>query len=138
MAETQAKRFDYAAAVDRTGRVSAEGGAPVELGRGWSAEHLVLAGLGRCTVASLVHFARRRGIDVIASASVAGAVTKREDEERYAFVEIECRLDVQLEPEPPGEELDSLLASAEWGCFVGASLRPSPTYRWRVNSKDVE
>ena len=31
---------------------------------------------------------------------------------------------------PPGDELAALLAKAERDCFVGASLKPSPSYRW--------
>jgi organic hydroperoxide reductase OsmC/OhrA len=138
MSTGRTKRFEYAASVDRAGRVSAEGGAPVELGNGWSAEHLVLGGVVRCTIASLLYFARQRGVDAIAAGSASGAVTKPEDEERYRFVEIECRLDAQLDPELPSEELQALLASAEWGCFVSASLRQPPVYRWRVNGRDVE
>ena len=42
-------------------------------------------------------------------------------------------LDLELDPAPPGEELAALLAKAERDCFVGASLKPSPRYNWRVN-----
>jgi hypothetical protein len=34
---------------------------------------------------------------------------------------------------PPGDELPALLSKAERDCFIGASLKPSPRYRWRVN-----
>ena len=30
-------------------------------------------------------------------------------------------------------QAEALLESAEWGCFVGASLSPAPRYKWRVN-----
>jgi hypothetical protein len=30
-----------------------------------------------------------------------------------------------------------LIEQAERDCFVGASLDPSPRYRWRVNGSDV-
>jgi hypothetical protein len=30
-----------------------------------------------------------------------------------------------------------LLDSAEWGCFIGASLQPAPSYSWRVNGRDL-
>jgi organic hydroperoxide reductase OsmC/OhrA len=130
------KRLQYAVELDRTGRMAAEGGPPLELGRGWSAEHLVLAGLTRCSLTSLRYHAKRCGIEVAASGSASGVVTKRAEDGRYAFVEIECRLDVELEPELPGEELTALLAKAERDCFVGASLTVKPRYRWRVNGED--
>jgi hypothetical protein len=55
--------------------------------------------------------------------------------EGFAFVEIDVDLDLELEPLPRPEELQELLALAERDCFVGASLRPHPTYRWRVNGE---
>jgi organic hydroperoxide reductase OsmC/OhrA len=131
------KRFDYAIELDRGGRISAEGGAALELGRDWSAEHLVLAGLTRCSLTSLRYHAKRCGIDVTASGSASGVVAKREQDGRYAFVEIECRLEVELEPAPPGEELTALIEKAERDCFVGASLTVQPRYRWRVNGEDA-
>jgi organic hydroperoxide reductase OsmC/OhrA len=132
----EAKRFEYAASVDRAGRVSADGGAPVALGDEWAPEHLVLAGLARCTLASLAFHADRAKLDFIASASVAGVVTMREEDERYAFVEIDCRLEVELERELPGDELQALIVKAERDCFVGASLTVTPRYRWRIDGRD--
>lgn len=132
----EARRFEYAAAVDRAGRISAEGRAPVPLGDEWTPEHLVLAGLARCTLASLTYHARRIGLDLTASASAAGVVTRREEDERYAFVEIDCSLDVELERELPGDELHALVTNAERDCFVGASLTAEPSYRWRVDGSD--
>ena len=60
-------------------------------------------------------------------------VTRRPGDGRYAFVEIDVELELELEPPPPGEGLATLLAKAERDCFVGASLKPSPRYRWSVN-----
>jgi len=131
-----ARRFEYAAAVDRAGRISAEGRTPLPLDGGWKSEHLVLAGLARCTLASLTYHARRIGLDLSASASARGVVTRREEDERYAFVEIDCRLEVELERELPGDELHALVTKAERDCFVGASLTAKPSYRWRVNGSD--
>ena len=42
------------------------------------------------------------------------------------------RFEEFLEARDPAE-LAALLAKAERDCFVGASLKPSPRYRWRVN-----
>ena len=77
-------------------------------------------------------------VDFLASASASGLVTKRPDDERYAFVELNVEIDLELEPVPLHEELVALLEKAERDCFVGASLQPSPTYRWRINGADVE
>lgn len=62
-------------------------------------------------------------------------MARREDDGRYAFVELECRIDVELEPEPSADEVSALLAKAERDCFVGASLTARPGYRWRVNGE---
>ena len=77
-----------------------------------------------------------RASDLSASASASGVVTKREEDERYAFVEIDCRLEVELERELPGDELHALVTKSERDCFVGASLTAKPSYRWRVNGSD--
>ena len=64
-------------------------------------------------------------------------MTRREVQERYGFVSFECKLDVQLRGELAANELLNLLESAEWGCFIGASLDPAPKYSWRVNGRDL-
>jgi organic hydroperoxide reductase OsmC/OhrA len=124
-----AKRFEYAL----TERL----GDPPRAEEDWSPEHLVLAGLARCTLKSLDFHAKRTGVAASGTASAQGAVTKRETDGRYAFVELECGLDVELEPLPEDEVLAELLALAERDCFVGASLMPAPRYEWRVNGKLV-
>lgn len=132
MAKT-AKEFRYEIAQDRAGRVTAGDRAPLDLDDAWTPEHLVLAGLVRCTLQSLRFHANRAGVDFLAQASASGRVTKRDSDGRYAFVELEVSVDLELEPEPA--ELDELLAKAERDCFVGASLTPKPLYRWRVNGR---
>ena len=62
-------------------------------------------------------------------------MTRRDEDERYAFVEITAELDVELEPQP--DDVAELLAKAERDCFVGASLTAKPSYRWRVNGTAV-
>jgi hypothetical protein len=64
-------------------------------------------------------------------------VTRRPRDGRYAFVEIDVGLTLELEPTPPGDGLADLIAKAERDCFVGASLNPSPRYSWRVNGTEV-
>jgi organic hydroperoxide reductase OsmC/OhrA len=122
------KRFEYSVAVTS---------GALEPDPDWTPEHLVLAGLGRCTLKSLAFHAERRSISSAGEASAAGVVTKREEDDRYAFVEIECGLDVELEPAPEGDQLTELLDLAERDCFVGASLTEQPRYEWRVNGTVV-
>lgn len=137
MSSSAPKRFDYAAAVDRAGRITAEGGTPVALPDEWTPEALTLAGLARCTIKSLVYHARREGRDVTASASAAGIVTKRDADGRYAFVEVRCEIEAHIEPAPADDELPALLAKAERDCFISASLTVEPAYRWRVNGEKI-
>jgi organic hydroperoxide reductase OsmC/OhrA len=124
------KRFEYSA--------SAAHEQPLDPKADWSPEALVLAGLVKCSLASLEFFGARQKIEISGSGAADGVVAKRDADGRYGFVEILCGLDVTLEPKPDGEKLDALLASAEWGCFVGASLTVKPRYEWRVNGEVVE
>ena len=132
----RAKHFDYWISLDERGELTADGD-PVTIGGDISAEHLLLTALARCSISSLDHFARQKDVDVTTSAYASGTVTRREDQERYGFVSIECKLDVQLAGELTDDELRNLLESAEWGCFIGASLDPAPKYSWRVNGRDL-
>jgi uncharacterized OsmC-like protein len=129
----KAKEFRYAIGLDRTDRVTADGRSPVDLEAAWKPEHLLLAGLVRCTLQSLRFHAEPLGIDFLANGSASGMVTRRPEDGRYAFVEIDVELDLELDPPPPEGELAALLAKAERDCFIGASLEPSPSYSWRVN-----
>ena len=127
------KEFRYAIGLDRAGRLTADGSAPLDLAAEWTPEHLVLAGLVRCTLQSLRFHAEPLEIDFVANGSASGLVTRRPDDGRYAFVELAVKLELEVDPAPPGEELAALLAKAERDCFVGASLQPSPSYSWHVN-----
>jgi organic hydroperoxide reductase OsmC/OhrA len=132
------KRFEYAVAVDAAGTLRADGEAPIRPGDEWSPDHIFLAGLVTCVLTSLSYHARRAGIEAAGSGTARGVVTKREEDGRYAFVEIEAELDVALAPQPADGELDELLAKAERDCFVGASLTVTPSYRWTVGGLPVE
>jgi uncharacterized OsmC-like protein len=130
------KEFSYAIELDRAGRVTADGRAPLDLDAAWTPEHLVLAGLVRCTLQSLRFHATNAGVDFVASAAASGRVTKREADGRYAFAELD--VDLELEAEPlPADRLRDLIDKAERDCFIGASLCPPPRYRWRVNGSVV-
>lgn len=132
----RAKHFDYWISLDEAGGLSADG-TPVPIQGDVGAEHLLLAALAKCSISSLEHFARQKDVEVRASAYASGTVTRREEDDRYGFVNIECKLDVRLEGELADDDLRALLESAEWGCFIGASLKPAPRYRWRVNGRDL-
>jgi organic hydroperoxide reductase OsmC/OhrA len=125
------KEFRYAVAVDDDGTLRAAGGT-IEIGRRWTAEHLVLAGLARCVMASLAYHGRRAEISVTARAAARGTVSRRPADGRHAFSGIEVQLDVELDPEPDADVVGALLAKAERDCFIGASLREAPRYEWRV------
>ena len=129
-----AKRLRFAASLARTGELSIEDGSPLAPPEGWTPEHLLLAALARCTVASLVYHAHKRGLDAAADASARGLVTKREDDGRYAFVEIDCAVNVDLDP-ISGNAAGELLALAERDCFIAASLTVRPRYEWRLNGE---
>ena len=128
--------FDVSVDAGGTAR-SGAGGEAIAVVDGWLAEHLVLAGLVRCMLASLAHAAKRAELDVEARGSAQGTITKRGDG-LYAFVEIEARYEVDLTPAPSGEALAELLERAERGCFVGNSLAARPRYRWTVNGERVD
>jgi hypothetical protein len=74
---------------------------------------------------------------VSGSASAKGVVTKRDEDGRYAFTDIDCALDVQLDPAPDAGRIRELVDLAERDCFIGASLTVEPHYEWRVNGEAV-
>jgi len=131
-----AKRLEFEVTVARSGALDARG-SPVELPSGWTAEHLLMAALVRCSITSLRYHARRAGIEAEASGTARGLVTKRDADGRYAFVEADLSLEAELAPEPDEAETKALLAKAERDCFISASLRIEPRYRWRVNGGAV-
>ncbi len=132
MPQPKAKTFDYAVEVDRAGRMTIPGGGQLAPPEGWSADHLLLAALVRCSIDSLVYHARRGGHEVRAAGFASGQVTRREADGRYAFVRIECTIDAELSPRT--SDTADLVAKAERDCFVGASLSVAPRYEWRVTS----
>ena len=131
------QRTAYAVTLQRDGRLAAEGDDPVRFDAEWTPEHLLLAALARCSVAALRHHATRHSLDLAGGAFASGTVGRREDGS-WGFLELECRPDVELRPEPAPDELLDLLAKAERGCFVGGSLRPSPVYAWTVNGREMQ
>jgi organic hydroperoxide reductase OsmC/OhrA len=132
---TRAKTFDYAVSLDPTWDARSDRGGGVLAGAeeaSWTPEHLVLAGLARCTLTSLRYHCVRAGITLTSSAAVRGTVTRRDSDGRFAFVEIVFEGEVALDPKPDDETIADLLAKAERDCFVGASLIATPSYSWSV------
>lgn len=128
------KELHYAVELTPGGELMEEHGVPLDTAPEWSPEHLLLAALVRCSLKSLRYHAERRGVAVrAATANSRTLVTRRETDERYALVETEVELTVELEPSP--EALAELLAAAERDCFVGSSLTAKPRYRWIVNGR---
>lgn len=128
--------YDVIVDRDRTAR-SGRGGSAIPAEETWAAEHLVLAGLVRCTLSSLDYSAGRAGLEVAASGRAHGAVTKRDDDGRYAFVRIDVHFELELDPATDPDAVKELVARAEKGCFVGNSLIARPSYQWTVNGEQI-
>jgi uncharacterized OsmC-like protein len=133
----KAKELRYVVDLAADGELTEEHGVTLTVPTGWSPEHLLLAALVRCSLKSLRFHAERQGIAVSStSATSRTLVTKRDADERYALVETDVELVVELEPEP--DALAELLALAERDCFVGSSLTAKPSYRWIVNGRAMD
>lgn len=131
------KELRYAIDLDRAS-LRTEDGTPLDAPAEWTPEHLLLAALARCSLASLAFHAGRAGLRLSNEGGSARCVVTRRDEDgRYAVVEADLELAVELEPAPGPDELADLLAKGERDCFVGASLRVKPAYRWTVNGTAV-
>ena len=127
------KELRYAVALAADGTLRTEDGVALAPPPEWTPEHLLLAALVRCSLESLRFHTSRAGIELgSAAGSARSLVTRREEDGRYAVVEAELELTVELAPLPATDDLDALLAKAQRDCFVGASLRITPTYRWTV------
>ncbi len=126
-----AKVLEYAVDVDGAGRMTIPGGAQIEAPAGWSADHLLLAALIRCSIDSLVYHAHRAGHEVEAQGQAQGTITKLGPDDRYAFVSIDVRIEAQLSPRTA--DVEELVGLAERDCFVGASLNVKPTYDWQLS-----
>jgi uncharacterized OsmC-like protein len=128
--------FEVSVDRDRTAR-SGLGGSPLAREEEWCAEHLVLAALVRCLLASVEYTAGRLELDVSGSGRAHGTVTKRAEDALYALVEVEARLELEVAPPPTPDVLATLIEKSERGCFVGNSLTAAPRYRWTVNGEAV-
>src|SRR5579864_4511826 len=130
----KAREFRFAIDLQEGGSLRTEDGTRLDVDPAFSPEHLLLAALVRCSLASLRHHARRAHVEVSDThGPVRALFTKRESDGLYAAVELELDLAIHLAPKPGDKELAELLARAEHGCFVGASLTAKPTYNWTVS-----
>jgi organic hydroperoxide reductase OsmC/OhrA len=128
----KARELRYAVELETGGNLLDENGVALDVPAEWTPEHVLLAALVRCSLASFAFHAERAGLTVGETGGSARAmVTRRESDERYAVVEVDVELSVAVEPEPADRA--ELLAKAERDCFVGASLTAKPRYRWTVN-----
>jgi organic hydroperoxide reductase OsmC/OhrA len=131
-----ARELRFAVDLAPSGELREENGGALVVPAEWTPEHLLLAALIRCSLASFRHHAERAGLEVAGAAgSTRALVTKRESDRRYAVVGSDVELAVEIEPEPGAAELVELLAKAERDCFVGASLTEKPRYSWTVNGR---
>jgi organic hydroperoxide reductase OsmC/OhrA len=129
----KATEFRYAVDLGEGDVLRTEDGTPLGGGPDWTPEHLLLAGLLRCSLTSLRHHARRARIEVTrATGSGKALFARRESDGRFAVAETEVVLEVGLEPQPGEAELVELLAKAERDCFIGASLTVKPSYSWTI------
>ena len=128
---TTAKVLEYAVDVDNAGRMTIPGGGQFVPPEGWSADHLLLAALVRCSIDAFSYHAHRGGHEVAASGEAQGTVTKSGEDGRYRFVGIGVRINAQLTPR--SSDVDDLVAKAERDCFIGASLTVKPEYEWHVS-----
>jgi organic hydroperoxide reductase OsmC/OhrA len=131
--------FEFAVSLDDAWVGSSDRGGPnlPNVAHEWTPEHLVLAGLARCSLTSLSFHAKRLGIELRSHADARGSVTRRESDGRFAFAEIVVEAYVDLLGAVTPEGLSKLLADAERDCFVGASLSAKPTYRWIVDGEEI-
>ena len=135
----KARELRYAVDLTADGELRDENGVVLDVPTEWSPEHLLLAALVRCSLKSLGFHAGRKGVEVrSASGSSRTLVTQRETDDRYALVETEAELAVEIVPEPEPDALSALLALAERDCFVGSSLTAKPSYRWVVNGRSID
>jgi organic hydroperoxide reductase OsmC/OhrA len=136
-AQPRVLNFDVTVDSGRTAQ-SGLGGEPIPADDAWWAEHLLLAGLARCTLTSLDYHAHRADLESVATAKAHGIVTRRESDGLYAFVDVGVDVELRLEPEPGEDAVLELLAKAERDCFVGSSLTARPRYTWTVNGEAVQ
>ena len=74
--------LEYVVTMDRDSRLAIPGGPALDAGEGWTPEHLLLAAVARCAVASFASHAARSG--ATASATVRADAQRRTPGRRRA------------------------------------------------------
>jgi organic hydroperoxide reductase OsmC/OhrA len=134
----RAKELRFAVELTADGELKEEHGVTLESRPEWSAEHLLLAALVRCSLTSLLYHARLKRLEVRPGTGRARTlITKRETDGRYAVVDAAVELEVAIDRAPEPGALAELLALAERDCFIGSSLTAEPSYRWTVNGRTL-
>ena len=101
----------------------------------WSPEHLFLASLSSCTLLAFLAHAANGEIEVVSyTADVAGTITRRRLDGRYAFVE------VVLEPRVvvgagQAEAARALTSKAERDCFISAGTTADIDVQWDITER---
>jgi organic hydroperoxide reductase OsmC/OhrA len=134
-----ARELRFAVDFTAAGDLTDEDGVRLDVPTEWSPEHLLLAALVRCSLKSLRFHAQRMAVALLAASGASRTlVTKRETDDRYALVDTEVELALEVGSEPATDTLAELLAAAERDCFVGSSLTAKPRYRWVVNGREIQ
>ena len=131
---SRAREFRFSVDLTPGGELRDENGVRLAVPAEWTPEHLLLAALGRCSLASLQYHAKRAELarqsrvrlDTRARHATRGPRPLRR---RRGGGRDRRRHRAGAGP----NELADLLAKAERDCFVGASLTVKPRYRWTVN-----
>src|SRR4051794_5396424 len=124
-------RRDYRIDLAADGTLTTERGHELHVPAKWTPEHLLLAALTRCSLLAVEYHARRASLEAGGTGWASASVDRREDGQ-WAMLDVECSLEVTVEPPPPPDQARELVAAAERGCFIGSSLQQKPSYRWRL------
>ena len=98
----------------------------------WSPEHLFLASLQSCTMLSYVAHCAHKGLELVSYRSTAeGAISRNEDDRRYAFQFVRMVVYVRMAGghAAPARELTP---KAERDCYISASTKADVSTDWRI------
>ena len=134
MSAVKAKELHFEVGLDAYGRAAASRTARRSRYRsGWTAEHLLLAALVRCSLESLRYVARRMGIEVSETSGAASAVGDAPRKRRpLRGRQRRGRTGGHARTEADHRRADRAARAAERGCFIGTSLAAKPSYRWNI------
>ena len=134
IASAGTKRFEYLVSVGDDGSARAEGRSSAS-NLTWSPEHLLFESLLRCSLQSLRFHADRANVAVEGGGVAMARVSRPAGEQRMRVVNVRCRLAIRPDALTDSASVEQLLADAQHGCFVGATLKAGPIYEWLVNDE---